>query len=616
MRMTHQRVCPAVSSARQRRQRRDADVLNLPTEPRVERSSLAGSIPTLLVTFSHTLPFMTALATIPSNKAVVTYEHPEHPKPKTRGGWSVAALLLVLIVGIPQFLRMPLTNDAILFDLQARLLGEGDVLYRDILEPNFPGVVWIHRAVRAVGGTSTEALRTFDLLLLSITLMATYLLSQKVGANRAAGIWIVAGCALFYLGASEWIHCQRDTWMLAPILVAGYLRLRAVEQAHPSRLMAVIEGLIWGCGVWIKPYVLLIGAACWVTGLVASTSRKRYLIESIPLVLGGIIVGVAGVGWLMATGAWPAFIETLRVWNPKYLAAGRTHWTLSRFNSTAARMAPWFWLHLLAVPIAVTSILNLIRKPTEPADQPQSTRSLFSAGLAAIYLASLAHGFGLQHLFDYVHGPLVLLAVVVTGTWVAKLPQRKLVTTASCLFLVLAVRATPLRQIERLKLWPTCVTTASTVETQDRLAHFTNPRRADMERIAEFLEQRGAGPREVCGFNSDCVWLYERLRSHPPTRFVYFYEIAVYLPEDHQTMLKELAASHHRYVVSDLLSLGMSRADAEAVGRAGPQGPPPKYPRQKNSYPWSHPVIYRSGSYLVHEVREPLGELLMPQTSS
>lgn len=559
---------------------------------------------------------MAAPATIPSNTPVVTYEHSSSTPPNTRWGWSVAALLLVLIVGTPLFLRMPLTNDAILFDLQARLLSEGDVLYRDILEPNFPGVVWIHRAVRAIGGSSTEALRVFDLLLLSITLIAAYFLSRKVGANRAAGIWIVAGCALFYLGASEWIHCQRDTWMLAPILVAGYLRLYAVEQDRPSRLMAVIEGLIWGCGVWIKPYVLLIGAACWATGLVASTNRKRYLIETIPLVLGGIIVGAAGVGWLIQTGAWPAFIETLRVWNPKYLAAGRTHWTLSRFNATAARLAPWFWLHLLALPIALGTILDLIRNRTELADQLRASHSLFSSGLAAIYLASLAHGFGLQHLFDYVHGPLVLLAIVVTGSWVARLPQRNLVAIASCLFLVLAIRATPLRQIERLKLWPTCVTTASNVEIQDRLAHFTNPRRADLERIAQFLEQRGAASREVCCFNSDCVWLYQRLRCHPPTRFVYFYEIAVYLPEDHETMLKELAGSHHRYVVSDLLSLGMSRADAEAVGRAGPQGPPPRYPRQKNSYPWSHPVIFRSGSYLVHEVREPLGELLMPQASS
>ncbi len=566
--------------------------------------------------FSHQPCSMTALATIPSNKPVVTYEKSEQPVSRSRWGLSMGALILVLLVGVPLFLRMPLTNDAVLFDLQARLLVEGDVLYRDMLEPNFPGVVWIHSAVRAIGGTSSEALRIYDLLLLSVTLSAAYVLSQKIGANRAAGTWIVAGCTLFYLGASEWIHCQRDTWMLAPILVAGYLRLRSVEQEYPSKLLAVVEGLIWGCGVWIKPYVLFIGVACWLVGLVGTTSRKRYLIASIPLILGGTLAGAAGIGWLIATGAWPAFIETLRVWNPQYLAAGRAHWTLPRLNATAARMAPWFWLHVLAVPVAVLSIVKLVRKPQAAASERHDSQTVFSAGLGAIYLTSLGHGFGLQHLFDYVHGPLVLLAIVVVGIWASTLPQRQLVAVGSCLFLVLAMRATSLRQIERLKLWPACVTTASSVELQDRLAHFTNPRRADMERVAEFLERRGVGNREVGCLNSDCVWIYQRLRSHPPTRFVYLYENAVFFPDAHKAMLEELAKSGHRYVVSDLVSCGMSRPDAEAVGPAGPQGPPPKYPKLKNSYPWSHPVIFRSGSYLVHEVREPLGELRVPRSSS
>ena len=62
------------------------------------------------------------------------------------------------------FLRMPETNDAEMFDLQAWLIADGGVMYRDVLEPNLPGVVWIHLLVRVIGGSSSEALRVYDLL--------------------------------------------------------------------------------------------------------------------------------------------------------------------------------------------------------------------------------------------------------------------------------------------------------------------------------------------------------------------------------------------------------------------------------------------------------------------
>ena len=68
----------------------------------------------------------------------------------------------MLFVAAPLFLRMPLTNDTLLYDLQTRLFTEGAVPYRDILEPNWPGVFWIHSAIRGVFGRSSEAMRAFD----------------------------------------------------------------------------------------------------------------------------------------------------------------------------------------------------------------------------------------------------------------------------------------------------------------------------------------------------------------------------------------------------------------------------------------------------------------------
>ncbi len=72
----------------------------------------------------------------------------------------IAGLLLALLVSqVPIFVRLTLTPDAVLYDLQAGCLLEGGVLYRDVLEPNLPGVVWIHAVVRSVAGWSPEALQ-------------------------------------------------------------------------------------------------------------------------------------------------------------------------------------------------------------------------------------------------------------------------------------------------------------------------------------------------------------------------------------------------------------------------------------------------------------------------
>ena len=71
----------------------------------------------------------------------------------------VGGALVVAAVRGPLFLCAPLGPDPVMYDLQARVVDDGGVLYRDILEPNLPGAVWIHSVVRHIAGWSSEALR-------------------------------------------------------------------------------------------------------------------------------------------------------------------------------------------------------------------------------------------------------------------------------------------------------------------------------------------------------------------------------------------------------------------------------------------------------------------------
>src|SRR5947209_4566754 len=82
-----------------------------------------------------------------------------------RLGWTTLALLLLL--GLPLFICMPLGFDVTLHDLCARNLLQGGIHYRDTFETNLPGMDWLHAAVRTCLGWRSETLRVVDFLIIA-----------------------------------------------------------------------------------------------------------------------------------------------------------------------------------------------------------------------------------------------------------------------------------------------------------------------------------------------------------------------------------------------------------------------------------------------------------------
>ncbi len=370
-----------------------------------------------------------------------------------RGSLAAACgLLLLATYAIPQFLRMPLTNDAQMYDLQVRLIAKGGVLYRDVLEPNLPGVVWIQSLVRQIAGPSTEALRGFDLLVFAGVMFFVSRWFRAVGWSAASRIWLMAVCFGFYVSQSEWCHTQRDGWLLLPVLAAISIRqhlvFRQFEQS-PTRAAlftsALAEGLLWGIGVWLKPHVLIAAALVWIVANLMARPGFRVVYDFAGLLLGGLIVGGLGVGWMIHHQCWQPFWETVSNWNPQYFAAGKANWTLPRFLGMAWRMSPWIFLHVPAVWISLRSIATAVR------DHNLDRLAAMRAILAACYLGWLVQAFLLQHLFDYVHSPPILLAIwVVAGSVVPRFDECPIRATVIG-FLALAVIASPLATRKRLE---------------------------------------------------------------------------------------------------------------------------------------------------------------------
>ena len=84
-------------------------------------------------------------------------------------GWS--ALAIVLTVGLPIFLCMPVSFDVSHYDICARNLLRGGIHYKDTFDNNLPGIVWLQAGIRWLIGWKSESLRTVDLLFFSIDVL-------------------------------------------------------------------------------------------------------------------------------------------------------------------------------------------------------------------------------------------------------------------------------------------------------------------------------------------------------------------------------------------------------------------------------------------------------------
>ena len=110
--------------------------------------------------------------------------------------WFAAVIfLLILILNIPLFIRMPLATDVVLYDLQAQMVLNGGTLYQDMFETNLPGIVWLHMLVRSSVGMSSDAIRVVDLLLFSGTVVLLMLWNRRNHLSLTGMLWV--GIALF-----------------------------------------------------------------------------------------------------------------------------------------------------------------------------------------------------------------------------------------------------------------------------------------------------------------------------------------------------------------------------------------------------------------------------------
>jgi hypothetical protein len=496
---------------------------------------------------------------------------------------------------------------ATLYDLCARNVLAGGVPYRDVFDTNPPGMLWLHLLVRTLFGWSSEALRLADFVVFALVVALLALWLRRDGRSPTACVWTAFALVAFYFGLSEWCHCQRDTWMLLPALGALWLhRLRLSIPAAPGGALALAEGVLWGGAFWVKPFVALPALACWLTGLALSGRAGRpWRADAAALAAGALLALAPGLAWLWRSGSWPPFCNVLLHWDPEYNS--NAPGLLERTRLVYRALRPWGFVHLAAVPVAVVVLVRAVRGWAAPPGG--------EALLAAFSLGWLVQAAYVQKGYDYSLASALppALALVAGRPW---WPGRfRLGWAVLAVFAALAAWRHPLLQADRPALWVRCWQEGSSPALRDRLKSDLGPNApdwADLERVADYLRRRHPGDGEVTCYNNTTHPLYLALDLRPSTPFLHFNTVLACFPSRREEVRRALAASRQRYVVSDLRAVPPLDKEGALAQRPGrPLALPPAFPGDMTgTFPWSLPVVFRAGRYLVHEAKGEVGPLM------
>ncbi len=582
-------------------------------------------------------------------------------------GWAVLAA--GVIVGGPLFVRMPPWCDLTLYQVAAANVRDGGVLYRDVFDTNLPGFVLALTAVRSLCGPSVEAVRLVDLAVVTGAVWVLVKWARRAGAGPAGTAWLAAGAAWYYLFTSEFNHAQRDVWMMLPAAFAGYRRVRRLSAREPAGSVwpAFGEGIVWGLAVWVKPHVTVLGLAVWlatVPRMAGVGGVRRVLADAAGLLAGGLLCGAVGVAWLTASGTWPHFVEVFTFWNQKY---AEVMWSelADRCRCEFHYFPPWGYLHIVAVPVAVRSIID--GRPWAGRFRPGATHGpagglwpgwAWNPGpddtarfarlvLAALYLAWTAMAILTQRGFHYVHVPEVflLLAVLATQRWLpAALILAWFAVTTALVKLGTVADETPhpghvsknqpyafavvhpLAQHDRWRQWLGCFRTGlSGEEYYERWAALALVRDffpandwPELGEVADELNRLGAGPRDVVAWHDAPHAVYTLLPARPGFRFQHVTAMMAIGPAHDDriwTELEELppaAGGGPKYAVSDLHRVGFQDKSLLPTWEgAGPDLLPPALSaRARAMFPHDQPALFRSGGgtgrYVIHKLTRPV----------
>ena len=193
--------------------------------------------------------------------------------------------------------------DANIFFTMGRSMLGGRVLYRDVFDHKGPVLYLLYGLAGLVGGTDFRGVLVLEIIAMT-SFLYTGLRTAELLAGRRLSVWWMALPAAGMAASRAFSHGGSAEELLLPFLAAALFSLvRALHSPGAKPLCAVcVQGLLAGCGLWLK-YTVLGFYLAWVVVLAALYLRRGWLTQlgrSVGAYLGGM--ALATLPWVVYFG--------------------------------------------------------------------------------------------------------------------------------------------------------------------------------------------------------------------------------------------------------------------------------------------------------------------------
>ncbi len=293
------------------------------------------------------------------------------------------------------YARVPPSPDQFAIQYVAWRVNAGEPLYTDIIDMNWPGIVWLMRPVASLTFDPWFPWRLLDFSIMLAGVTATGLWLRRSFGRAAASAWCITYPLIYTSPALYWFAGQPDAVMTHITLLAIALHVRMAQCRHPNLAgHALLIGITMGIATLIKPLAICFAMALalhalWLTQnhRISRGGLATYLGNA---TLGGLLTLALGFATVLLDGtdsadAWNAawvynrtaqFVGGQPI-GPITLDAGRWIWDV------------WHLGLLLIVLIIPIRVAPMSLQPSQASKQTASRVVLFlalSAAAAASYL--------------------------------------------------------------------------------------------------------------------------------------------------------------------------------------------------------------------------------------
>ncbi|MGH9632401.1 MAG: hypothetical protein ACRD7E_29195, partial [Bryobacteraceae bacterium] len=241
-----------------------------------------------------------------------------------RSNASIAAAIFVVMAAVLLFFhgqRIVLTNDEGIILEAAQRMSEGQRLYADFFGYMSPGSYWLHSGVYRIAGVALWTGRMIVILDFAVQCALVFWLTMRfsssnaAAASRNAAVAAVAAFAGFQI-ADPSLLTATHRWDSATLALAALcLAVRSVRPSWRGWSWAAV-GALEAAAAWCTPSMALVAAVTFAW-IVLSRERRRF---ALPLLGGGAVIGVLGVGILAVNGSLAGFLEQMAWLSRNYSA--------------------------------------------------------------------------------------------------------------------------------------------------------------------------------------------------------------------------------------------------------------------------------------------------------